>query len=1178
MVKFGKWLVHNSIPEWSTQYVDYKGLKKMLNLVRIKHRGSTFSSQPGEQYDVSRNDPDPPEAPEAPSAGNNAGPEGSELVQGAMAACPPNLYFSSNSIYERDFFAAFEANLRKVENFYLGRVQEFEAAVTQVERQLELAVLGSKPKNPLQSARHFRQTLLELVKGFELLENFATTNYLACVKIMKKHDKACRWSASPYVLEHVKECHFRHPHEAQELKKLTEEVIIAVYYKGDRKAGLMGIRQTQNGDSTSAIFSVGLNTGVIFSALLALIFYIAAGWTEPWTSADSDWHAESIIYTWPVFRCALLVCLHVAIFGCNLLVWSEAKVNYRFIFGLDASVKERLTWSSVLRFAQWVMLFIMLCFAMHLLRNTTRLFGSTWWPSHWFFSFLLVAAALLLLLTPFEIPGTFYHTRKNFWRTVLNICRSGTVDVELCTFFMADQLTSQIRALGDLGYTACYYFSGQFIDPHDGEGSCAGEGQFVISAGACLLPYFFRMAQELRRAWRACSAEYHRTDRYMYLLNAGKYATSLITVSLKFAGFGVLPLVVLSTVYSYSWDILKDWGLCRFSNCSTWGSCTFVLMNKDRCYPRWFYYWAIVSNAMLRVTWAFLLVPQAAESMHAETQLLVLAVLEIVRRGQWNLIRIENEHVNNCGKFRVVREIPMLVEADTELENSADSIPRLAERDRALHLMARQKSGSSRNTDELEGGGGKPPSCMQIKPDLPVDSNPPDIKAVMEHPKWTSQSPAADSPGDSRSAALSRMARHIYPVQAPLASRPQWLSSSWSTVWLSFVVLFCTASVLICLQSSLVDGSDSPGNDENGDDPTEPHSPSGSSFPEIILSVAGSSTVYPIAKAWETRYSQLNDNILFTARGGGSSVGAYSVCHTATDIGDMSREFLPSEAMPHADGVTYQCVRHDEDAAMTCHSGYCSPRHDYVTQWTVGRDIVSAFVATGGSADACISRLGGLSFAQLRWIYSSLDTSQLAADGMNLSSTVPNDDFDDDREWSDLGSYPECLHEKIEIWGPDSGSGTQLFFKELVMWRGSETQPEHAQTVEDEGFGRAGSPLHHSRNDNYIIAGVIESGQAIGFVSYAYVQQHQFLTAAPISKEPTLGAQDEAAAPALHPSHQSYHMRRPLFMNVNLEQREKVRGFLTFGFSEEGTRLVEQNGYIPLSPSELTATRMRLNA
>ncbi|KAK3283295.1 hypothetical protein CYMTET_9003 [Cymbomonas tetramitiformis] len=108
----------------------------------------------GEQYDVSRNDPDPPEAPEAPSAGNNAGhpvlpsanqgsagtnaprpeaaegcpdgtgPEGSELVQGAMAACPPNLYFSSNSIYERDFFATFEANLRKVENFYLGRVQE----------------------------------------------------------------------------------------------------------------------------------------------------------------------------------------------------------------------------------------------------------------------------------------------------------------------------------------------------------------------------------------------------------------------------------------------------------------------------------------------------------------------------------------------------------------------------------------------------------------------------------------------------------------------------------------------------------------------------------------------------------------------------------------------------------------------------------------------------------------------------------------------------------------------------------------------------------------------------------------------------------------------------------------------------------------------------------------------
>lgn len=35
----------------------------------------------------------------------------------------------------------------------------------------------------------------------------------------------------------------------------------------------------------------------------------------------------------------------------------------------------------------------------------------------------------------------------------------------------------------------------------------------------------------------------------------------------------------------------------------------------------------------------------------------VLATLEVFRRFVWNFFRLENEHLNNCGQFRAVRDI-----------------------------------------------------------------------------------------------------------------------------------------------------------------------------------------------------------------------------------------------------------------------------------------------------------------------------------------------------------------------------------------------------------------------------------------------------------------------------------------------------------------------------------------
>lgn len=43
--------------------------------------------------------------------------------------------------------------------------------------------------------------------------------------------------------------------------------------------------------------------------------------------------------------------------------------------------------------------------------------------------------------------------------------------------------------------------------------------------------------------------------------------------------------------------------------------------------------------------------------VHADALVTFLAPLEVFRRFVWNFFRLENEHLNNCGKFRAVRDI-----------------------------------------------------------------------------------------------------------------------------------------------------------------------------------------------------------------------------------------------------------------------------------------------------------------------------------------------------------------------------------------------------------------------------------------------------------------------------------------------------------------------------------------
>lgn len=60
---------------------------------------------------------------------------------------------------------------------------------------------------------------------------------------------------------------------------------------------------------------------------------------------------------------------------------------------------------------------------------------------------------------------------------------------------------------------------------------------------------------------------------------------------------------------------------------------------------------------MLRFVWALSLYVTEMGYVSGDIMVSILAPLEVFRRFVWNYFRLENEHLNNCGKFRAVRDI-----------------------------------------------------------------------------------------------------------------------------------------------------------------------------------------------------------------------------------------------------------------------------------------------------------------------------------------------------------------------------------------------------------------------------------------------------------------------------------------------------------------------------------------
>jgi len=330
------------------------------------------------------------------------------------------------------------------------------------------------------------------------------------------------------------------------------------------------------------------------------------------------------------------------------------------------------------------------------------------------------------------------------------------------------------------------------------------------------------------------------------------------------------------------------------------------------------------------------------------------------------------------------------------------------------------------------------------------------------------------------------------------------------------------------------------------------------------INIAGSSTVFPVASAWGQAYSAANSDYTVTVAGGGSGAGASKVCSTDSDsvhIGDMSRDWKSSEAEAGEDGFTFECLNSD----IT------------VTQLIVAIDGLSVVVKKGGAADQCISQMGGISMAQLRWIFTDWTEAELEADGLDMDSVTPNNDDDGVREWGDLDS--SCADSEIKLWGADSDSGTYEYFGEQVFCKNCFAGKEG---YEAEGFDTARG-YQNSADDNQIVNGITGDENAIGYFGYAYYEENaNTLSVAAIANDDFKGVQEVGGAVTPEESTVADGSYAPLsrfiYMNVNNNEWDLVTGFLEYGYSDAGMEHVSEVGYVALPASMISDMKARLGS
>ncbi|MCI4380484.1 hypothetical protein PGIGA_G00240570 [Pangasianodon gigas] len=640
-MKFAEHLSAHITPEWRKQYIQYEAFKEML-----------YAAQD-----------------QAPSI---------EVTDEDTV----KRYYAK---FEEKFFQTCEKELSKINTFYSEKLAEAQRRFSTLQNELQSSVdaqresimgksrktglaLSHEERNKHRNIKDLKLAFSEFYLSLILLQNYQNLNFTGFRKILKKHDKILETQrGADWRVSHVEVAPFYTCKKITQLISETETLVTTELEGGDRQKAMKRLRVPPLGAAQPApawtTFRVGLYCGIF---IVLTVTFILSG---AFYFRDKN--------VWPMvrmYRGGFLLIQFLFLLGINTYGWRQAGVNHVLIFELNP--RNNLSHQHLFEIAGFLGVLWCVSILLCLYADTT---GLPMQAS----PLILYGLMFLFLINPFK---TAYY-KSRFWllKLLFRVFTAPFHRVEFADFWLADQLNSLVIVLMDLEYLVCFYsvelqwgnVDGLLPDYSDDK-KCNNYSYGLRAIIQCL-PAWFRFVQCLRR--------YRDTKRaFPHLVNAGKYSTTFFVVAFSAlysthkdqddadAEAFLYLLIVFSTIsslYTLIWDLKMDWGLFDRNA----GEHTFL--REEIVYPqKAYYYCAIVEDVILRFSWTLqIALTNITHVSSADVVATALAPLEVFRRFVWNFFRLENEHLNNCGEFRAVRDIsvaPLNADDQTLLEQMMD--------------------------------------------------------------------------------------------------------------------------------------------------------------------------------------------------------------------------------------------------------------------------------------------------------------------------------------------------------------------------------------------------------------------------------------------------------------------------------------------------------------------------
>uniref|UniRef100_A0AAY4E6V7 Xenotropic and polytropic retrovirus receptor 1 n=1 Tax=Denticeps clupeoides TaxID=299321 RepID=A0AAY4E6V7_9TELE len=581
--------------------------------------------------------------------------------------------------FEEKFFQTCEKELAKINTFYSEKLAEAQRRFATLQNELQSSLdaqresnapglrqrhktvfhLSHEERNQHRNIKDLQLAFSEFYLSLILLQNYQNLNFTGFRKILKKHDKILETTrGADWRVAQVEVAPFYTCKKITQLISETEALVTAELEGGDRQKAMKRLRVPPLGAAQPApawtTFRVGLFCGVFIVLAVAFTRHI-----------------------WPlvrVYRGGFLLIQFLFLLGINTYGWRQAGVNHVLIFELNP--RNNLSHQHLFEIAGFLGVLWCISILSCLYSEYTQLPMQA-------NPLILYGFMVLFLVNPFK---TAYY-KSRFWllKLLFRVFTAPFHRVEFADFWLADQLNSLVLVLMDLEYMVCFYsMELAWTNPSgllpDNSGLICHSYSYGLRAIIQCLPAWLRFVQCLRR--------YRDTKRaFPHLVNAGKYSTTFFVVT--FAALYAthkdqnhsdadvfLYLLILSSIvsscYTLIWDLRMDWGLFDRNA----GENTFL--REEIVYPqKAYYYCAIVEDVLLRFAWTvqLSLTTMTSTPFISDVLVTVIAPLEVFRRFVWNFFRLENEHLNNCGEFRAVRDIsvaPLNADDQTLLEQMMD--------------------------------------------------------------------------------------------------------------------------------------------------------------------------------------------------------------------------------------------------------------------------------------------------------------------------------------------------------------------------------------------------------------------------------------------------------------------------------------------------------------------------